>query len=89
MERLVTDAEVGRALTAAPQDTRAFVRGFCVEHYGPLIHRIGWGRVGLHEDGHTHWLNLHPLLDGNVAGVNARLVQTESLKQVLEVVHSG
>jgi len=89
MERLVTDAEVERAMTEAPRDTRAFVRGLCVQRYAPQIHRIGWGRVGIDEAGHTHWVNLHPLVDGGVAEINAHVDRTTSLKEMLDFINGG
>jgi proteasome accessory factor A len=89
MERLVTDAEVERAMTEAPRDTRAFVRGLCVQRYAPLIHRIGWGRVGIDEAGHTHWVNLHPLVDGGVAEINEHLDRTTTLQEMLHFINGG
>jgi proteasome accessory factor A len=86
MERLVSDDDVERAITEPPSDTRAFIRGLCVQRYAPLIHRIGWSRVGIHEAGHTHWVNLHPLVDGGVAAVNAQLLQTTTLNEMLELI---
>jgi proteasome accessory factor A len=89
MERLVTDADIVRAITEPPADTRAFIRGLCVQRYAPLIHRIGWGRVGIHEAGHTHWVNLHSLVDGGVATINDHLLRTETLQQMLEFINAG
>jgi proteasome accessory factor A len=89
MECLVTDVEVERAMTEAPRDTRAFLRGLCVQRYAPLIHRIGWGRVGIDEAGHTHWVNLHPLVDGGVAEINEHIDRTTTLQEMLDFINGG
>jgi proteasome accessory factor A len=89
MERLVTDEDVEQAMVEPPRDTRAFIRGVCVQRFAPQIHRIGWGRVGIEEAGHTHWVNLYPFVDGAVAAVNERLLQTQTLTEVLELVSRG
>jgi proteasome accessory factor A len=89
MERLVTEEAVDRAMAEPPGDTRAFIRGVCVQRYASQIHRIGWGRIGIEEAGQTHWVNLHPLVDGAVVAVNDRLLQTETLSQVLELIATG
>jgi proteasome accessory factor A len=89
MERLVGDDEIERAMTEPPSDTRAFIRGLCVQRYATQIHRIGWGRVGIEEAGHTHWVNLYPWVDGAVAALNQRLLQTETLMEIQELVSGG
>jgi Pup amidohydrolase len=77
MERLTSDADVEAAMREAPRDTRAWLRGEAVRRFGDRVQRIGWGRIGLDDAGQTKWLDLHPLVDGQVAALNERL-QSES-----------
>lgn len=79
MERLTTDEEIDRAVREAPRDTRAWIRGEAVRRFGPQIRRIGWGGIGLDLAGEMAWLDLRPLVDGNVADLNARLERETDL----------
>ena len=42
MERLVTDAEVERAVTEPPPDTRAYFRGRCLQRWSSAIAAANW-----------------------------------------------
>jgi Pup amidohydrolase len=45
MQRLLTDDEVTRAMTAPPTDTRAFFRGECVRRYPAQVAAASWDSV--------------------------------------------
>jgi proteasome accessory factor A len=45
MQRLLTDDEVTRAMTAPPSDTRAFFRGECVRRYPAQVAAASWDSV--------------------------------------------
>jgi Pup amidohydrolase len=45
MERLVSDAEVERAVTSPPEDTRAYFRGECLRRYAADIAAASWDSV--------------------------------------------
>ena len=45
VERMVTDADVERAVTEPPQDTRAFFRGRCLARYGEHVAAASWDSV--------------------------------------------
>ena len=45
IQRLVDDAEVARAVTAPPQDTRAYFRGECLRRYATEIAAASWDSV--------------------------------------------
>jgi proteasome accessory factor A len=42
MERLVTEAEVDRAVTEPPEDTRAYFRGRCLQRWSDQIVAANW-----------------------------------------------
>jgi Pup amidohydrolase len=45
MQRLVTDAEVARAMVTPPSDTRAFFRGECLRRYPGQVAAASWDSV--------------------------------------------
>jgi Pup amidohydrolase len=45
VERLVTDAEVDRAVLAPPEDTRAYFRGRCIDKYPDAIAAASWDSI--------------------------------------------
>ena len=42
MRRLVTDTRIDAAMSCAPADTRAFLRGEIVKRCGSAVRSIGW-----------------------------------------------
>ncbi len=45
LERLVTDAEIERAMQDPPTDTRAYFRGTCLQKFGDQIYGASWSSV--------------------------------------------
>jgi proteasome accessory factor A len=45
MQRLITDAEVTRAIGSPPSDTRAFFRGECLRRYPSQVAAASWDSV--------------------------------------------
>jgi proteasome accessory factor A len=45
VERLVTDAEIERAVEEPPEDTRAYFRGRCLAKYGENVAAASWDSV--------------------------------------------
>jgi proteasome accessory factor A len=45
MERLLTDAEVERAMHEPPEDTRAYFRGRCLDKYADSVAAASWDSV--------------------------------------------
>jgi proteasome accessory factor PafA2 len=45
VERLVSESEIDRAITAPPEDTRAFFRGNCIRRYPDAIVAASWDSV--------------------------------------------
>jgi len=89
MERLTTEDDIAAAMRDAPRDTRAWIRGEAVKRFGDRIRQIGWGRVGLEQGGEMKWLDLHSLVDGNVAALNAQLEAEEELARWLELTEAA
>jgi len=45
VERIVTDAEIERAMMDPPTDTRAYFRGTCLQKFGDQIYGASWSSV--------------------------------------------
>jgi len=45
MERIVTDAEIDRAVTEPPEDTRAYFRGRCLSRFAEEVAAASWDSV--------------------------------------------
>ena len=60
-----------------------------MKRFGDRIRQIGWGRVGLEQGGEMRWLDLHSLVDGNVAALNAQLDAEEELARWLELTEAA
>jgi Pup amidohydrolase len=45
MQRVVTEAEVERAVAEPPEDTRAYFRGRCLAKYAPNVAAASWDSV--------------------------------------------
>jgi proteasome accessory factor A len=45
VERIVTDAEIERAVMDPPMDTRAYFRGTCLQKFGDQIYGASWSSV--------------------------------------------
>ncbi len=77
MRRLVTDAEIARAMRHPPHDTRAYIRGLCVQKFSGAIRALNWGRITLSQNGREFALDLRSLVD-NRAKMLARSVEGAS-----------
>ena len=45
VERIVTDAEITRAITEPPEDTRAYFRGHCLKRFGDEVFGVNWDSI--------------------------------------------
>jgi proteasome accessory factor A len=45
VRRVVTDAEIMRAITEPPEDTRAYFRGQCLKRYGDQVFGVNWDSI--------------------------------------------
>jgi len=49
VHRLLTDDEVERLVGTPPEDTRAYLRGYCITHYADRIRYVDWSEIGFYE----------------------------------------
>jgi len=45
VERLLADAAIDALVDAPPPDTRAYLRGYCIAHYGQKIQHVDWAEI--------------------------------------------
>jgi len=45
VRRVVKDAEIMRAITEPPEDTRAYFRGHCLKRYGDQVFGVNWDSI--------------------------------------------
>jgi proteasome accessory factor A len=63
MKRLSTDQEIKEAIYTAPTDTRAAIRGICVDRFHDQIKRIQWERILFNHSFFKKELDLSRLFD--------------------------
>ena len=61
LDRLFTDAEVVRAMSAPPDDTRAYFRGECLRRYPDQVAAASWDSVVFDVPGHESLLRVPTL----------------------------
>ena len=88
MERLLSDAEVERAVTAPPEDTRAYFRGECLRRYADDIAAASWDSVIFDVPGQDSLQRVPTLepLRGTKAHVGALLDRCPTAADLLEAL---
>jgi len=85
MVRLTTDAEIETAMTQAPRNTRAALRGALVSRFSENIGSVGWNRAVLRTESESWLVDLdNYLTPETVAPALARLESASSLPEFLQ-----
>ena len=87
MERLLTDAEIVRAVTEPPTDTRAYFRGRCLSKYAADVAAASWDSVIF--DVGRESLQRVPMLEplrGTKAHVDDLLERCETAAQLVDEI---
>ncbi|MGH3914349.1 MAG: depupylase/deamidase Dop [Pseudonocardiaceae bacterium] len=90
MKRLVTEEEVRRAVTAPPEDTRAYFRGRCLERYPAEVAAASWDSVifDLGRESLVRIPTLEPLR-GTRGHVGALLDASDTALELVEALTRG
>jgi proteasome accessory factor A len=85
VERIVTDAEIGRAMTEPPVDTRAYFRGQCLKRYREEVFGVNWDSIsfGIGEDPIKRVLMAEPL-KGSRAHVEELLEKSQTAADLVK-----
>jgi proteasome accessory factor A len=90
MKRLVSEEEVRAAITAPPEDTRAYFRGRCLERYPTSVAAASWDSVifDLGRESLVRIPTLEPLR-GTKAHVGALLEAADTAEELVEALTRG
>lgn len=88
MRRLVTDKRIEAAMSCAPDDTRAYLRGLFVKRFGTAIRSIGWNGVAFEHGDEDFVFDMNSLVQPNVRLLNEKMAAANSLDEVIEVIGS-
>ncbi len=86
MRRLVTDARIDAAMSCAPGDTRAFIRGLFAERFAQSVRSIGWNGVAFKYGGEDMLFDMNPLVEANVQALNDEFANAQTLEEAVEVI---
>ncbi|HLM28749.1 MAG TPA: proteasome accessory factor PafA2 family protein, partial [Acidimicrobiales bacterium] len=85
LERLTSDAEVQRAVSEPPCDTRAYFRGTCLQRWAPQIVAANWDSMVFDVGGDP--LRRVPMMDptrGTEAHVGKLMAESSSVAELLD-----
>ena len=91
MERILTDGEVETAVTAPPEDTRAYFRGECLRRYADDVAAASWDSVIFDVPGQDSLQRVPTLepLRGTKAHVGALLDRCPTAADLLDALSAG
>ncbi|MGY1616456.1 depupylase/deamidase Dop [Geodermatophilus sp. SYSU D00691] len=90
MQRLLSDDEVARAMTAPPTDTRAFFRGECLRRYPAQVAAASWDSV-VFDLGRENLVRIPTMepLRGTREHVGALFEATSSAQELVDTITGG
>jgi proteasome accessory factor A len=90
-ERIVTDAEVDRAVLEPPADTRAYFRGRCLQQYADEVAAASWDSVIFDLPGHDSLQRVPTLepLRGTKAHVGELLDRCATAEELVRTITGG
>jgi proteasome accessory factor A len=90
MQRLLTHAEVARAMTAPPVDTRAFFRGECLRRYPAQVAAASWDSV-VFDLGRENLVRIPTMepLRGTREHVGALFESTSTAQELVDTITGG
>ena len=88
MERLVPEAEVERAVSDPPEDTRAYFRGRCIEKYQDSIIRASWDSVMFEIAGSLQRVPTREPLRGTSEHVEALIEASDTAAELIDALQN-
>lgn len=86
MRRVVTEGEIERAMREPPHDTRAYIRGLCVQKFSSAICALNWGRITLSQNGQDFTVDLRALVDGRVGALAHSLARASTPRELWGII---
>ncbi|BCW96120.1 MAG: proteasome accessory factor PafA2 family protein [Fimbriimonadales bacterium] len=87
MQTLVSPEAVALAMQNPPRDTRAAIRGLCVQRYAAQVESINWERIVLRTDDQTVRLDMSQLVD-ETTDLNRRLTTAATITEFVELLRA-
>ena len=82
--RLVREEDIHRAVIQAPQGTRAYFRGRCLEKFGASIRSLNWDSIEMVLDGRVETIDLKACVDADTTNYyNQVLERAESIEDLI------
>lgn len=88
MRTLVSEEAIARAVVRPPDDTRAWIRGLCVERFAEHVQSLNWERIILRSEAQTVRLDLSRLV-GNLKLLNRRLTEVDTITTFVQKVQEA
>jgi Pup amidohydrolase len=86
MRQLVTDRRIETAMTCAPADTRAYLRGLFVKRFSKSIHSIGWNGVSFEHGDEDFVFDMNSLVQPNVQLLNEEMANAVTLEDAIAII---
>ncbi len=86
MRTIVQEEAITHAISHPPEDTRAFIRGMCVQRFASHVESLNWERIVLRNDEQTVRLDLSGLVETDLKPLNRRLTGVESITTFVQEV---
>ena len=87
VERIVTDAEIDRAVDEPPDDTRAYLRGMCLKKFRPQVLSVNWDSLAFNlDEGEIRRIALDDPLQGTKAQVAKAIEAATSAAELLAML---
>lgn len=86
IRRIVTADEIERAMRQPPEDTRAYIRGLCVQKFSAMIRALNWGRITFAQKSQEFALDLRSLVDGRVGALTRSLAGASTPRELWSII---
>jgi proteasome accessory factor A len=86
MRRLVSEEAIEQAMHNPPMDTRAAIRGLCVQRFAEQIETLNWERILLRHADQTVRLDLSRLVEQDVRPLSRRLTAAPDVTTFVRMV---
>ena len=86
MRRLVTDERISAAMSCAPNNTRAYIRGTFVKRFDAAIQTIGWNGIAFEFEGDQMVFDMNSLVEDNLEGYCKEVEAATTLSAMVDVI---
>ncbi len=89
MQTLVSENAIAVAMEQPPTDTRACIRGLCVQRFAPHVETLNWERITLRNDDQTVRLDLSRLVENDLRNLCLRLTEAHDLTTFVKLIQEA